>query len=117
MGNVISIAVVRAERMRQTLAIHARNGETVIIDVAIGPVLAERIICRDGFAEVLNSVGEYCVVNYGDIRAIRPASVAQTGVFNTRGEFSLSHKPAAFHKPAASAQTIAVLPFRRRRSQ
>lgn len=97
--------------MRQALSVHARKGEAVMIDVAAGSILAERVICRDAFTEILNSFGEYFVVDYADIRSIRPAAVAQTSVVNARGEFS----PA--FGPVTPTRTVPVLPFTRRGSQ
>ena len=67
--------------------IHARNGETVIVETRGGTIVAEKITCREPFAEILNSFGDYFVVDYADIRSIRPAAVAQTSVVNARGEF------------------------------
>jgi hypothetical protein len=106
MSNVIPIAAVRAARTRQALNIHARNGETMILETRGGTMIAEKITCREAFAEILNSFGDYFVVDYGDIRSIRPAAVAQT--VNARGEFLLA-------APAVIASTPdAILPFARR---
>jgi hypothetical protein len=68
MNNVISIAAVRAERLKQALSIHARNGERVIIETRTGLIAADKITCRGGFAEILNSFGDYFVVGAGDGR-------------------------------------------------
>jgi len=112
MNNVISIAAVRSEKLKQALSIHARNGEAVIVEARTGAIFAERIICRDRFAEIFNSVGDHVVVDYSDIRSIRPAAVAQTSVVNSHGEF------LTVQQPAVGTRTVPILPFvlRRRRS-
>jgi hypothetical protein len=109
MSNVISIASMRADRLKQALSSYACSDEAVIIELAAGSIVAGRIICRDLFAEILDRVGEYFVVAYGDIRSLRAVSVEQTSVVNFRGEFSQSHK--------TGPQTVSVLPFRHRRRQ
>lgn len=109
MSNVISIAAVRAERLKQTLAIHGRNGETVVIETRTGSMTAEEINCRERFAEILDNFGDYFVIDYNDIRSLQPAAVAQTSVVNARGEFLPVHNPAAASRP------VAIIPFVRRR--
>ncbi len=109
MSNVISIAAVRAERTRQALAVHARNGETVIVETRTGSIIAEKIACGERFAEILNSFGDYFVVDYTDVRSVRPAAaVVQTSVVNARGEFL----PVA--GAANATHAVAILPFARR---
>lgn len=108
MSNIISIAAVRAERTRQTLSTHSRNGGTVVIETLGGTIIAEKITCRERFAEILNTSGDYFVVEYADIRSFRPAAVAQTSVVNARGEFI----PA--HNAVTAAPAVAILPFARR---
>ena len=105
MSNVISIAAVRAEKLKQALSIHSQKRETVIIEVRTGTIFAERIICRDRFAEILNSVGDYFVVDYADIRSLHPAAVVQTSVVNARGEFLTAQNSAS------ATRTVPVLPF------
>jgi hypothetical protein len=111
MSNVISIAAMRADRLKQALSSYACSDEAVIIQLAGGSIVAGRIICRDLFAEILDGVGEYFVVDYGGIRSSRAVSVEQTSVVNFRGEFSQSHKPLT------STQTVFVLPFTHQRRQ
>jgi molybdopterin biosynthesis enzyme len=105
MSNVISIAAVRAEKLKQALSIHSQKRETVIIEVRTGTIFAERIICRDRFAEILNSAGDYLVLDYADIRSVRSATVAQTSIVNGSGEF----QPA--HQFVAGTRTVPILPF------
>lgn len=112
MSNVISIAAVRAERLKQALALHSRNGEPVLVVTRTGAISAEKIICRGHFAEILNALGDYFVVDYADIRALRPVTIAQHSVVNARGEF------APIHEAVTASQSGAVLhfaPFQRRR--
>lgn len=109
MSNVISIDAVRAERLKQAFAIHARNGETVIIEARSGPVVAERIVCRDRIAEILDDSGGYQVIAYNDIRSLHVAPVVQTSVVNARGEFLPTLNLTAASRPAA------ILPFALRR--
>ncbi|MFZ5691020.1 MAG: hypothetical protein ACOY5F_07165 [Pseudomonadota bacterium] len=107
MSKVISITAVRAERLKQVLAIHAGKRETVIVETAGGHVSAEKIICRERFVEILDVNGDYRVIDYSDIRAVRAAALAQTSVVNARGEFMPTLKLAASSRPAA------ILPFDR----
>lgn len=108
MTNVISFAAVRTERLRQALSIHARNGETVVIETRTGQICADKITCRGDFAEVLNSFGEYFVVGYADIRSMRPATGPQTSVISVHGDFIQDHDTVI------PARTVAILPFARR---
>ena len=109
MSNVISIAAVRSEKLKQALSTHSREGEAAIIETRTGTILAERIICRDRFAEILNSIGDYLVLDYADIRSIRTAAVAQTSIVNANGGF----QPAP--QLAVVARTVPILPFAPRR--
>jgi hypothetical protein len=108
MSNIISIAAVRAKRLKQALAIHGRDGETLIIETRTGTIAAEKINCRDRFAEILDSFGDYFVIDYDDIRSVQPAAIAQTSVVNARGEFLPAHNPATGPRP------VAILPFAKR---
>jgi hypothetical protein len=106
MNNVISIAAVRSEKMKQALSVHCRTGEAAIVEARrAGTILAERIICRDQFAEILNSVGDYLVLDYADIRSIRPAAVAQTSIVNASGGFQFAPQITP------GTRTVPVLPF------
>ena len=112
MSNVISIAAVRAERLKQALAIHSRNGESVVIETRNGSISAEKITCRGRFAEILNAFGDYFVIDYADIRSLRPVAVAQHSAVNARGDF------IPVHEAVTAAAPVAILPFtalRRRR--
>lgn len=108
MNNVISFAAVRAERLKQALSAHARNGETVVVETPSGPIAAEKITCRGRFAEIFNSLGDYFVVDYSDIRSLRPVALAQTSVVNARGDF------LPFHETVTAARPVEILPFARR---
>jgi hypothetical protein len=105
MSKVISIAAVRSEKMKQALSVLSRNGEAAIIEARTGSILAERIICRDQFAEILDNVGDYLVLEYANIRSIRPAVVTQTSVVNASGGFQF------VPQLKATARTVPVLPF------
>jgi hypothetical protein len=88
MGNVISLADIRNGRMKDTLLVYALEGETAIVETRTSLVTAEKILCRDTFAEMFNSVGDYFAVNYSDIRDIRPAtSAVQTSAVNAPGDW------------------------------
>ncbi len=76
-----------------------------MIETRNGTISAERIACRDLFAEVLDSFGDYFVVDYNDIRSLQPAAVAQTSVVNARGEF------LPFHNSATTLGRVAIIPF------
>ncbi|MGV3635346.1 MAG: hypothetical protein ACO1NY_13430 [Pseudorhodoplanes sp.] len=108
MSNIISIAAVRGEKLKQALTIHSRQGDAVVIETRSRRVTAERINCRELFVEVLDGRGDYLVIDYNDIRALHAMAIAQTSVVNARGEFL----PA--HNPAAAAGPVAILPFLRR---
>jgi hypothetical protein len=109
MSNVVSFVKIRAERLKQALSIHERNGETVIIQTRTGVISAERISCRARFAEVLDSAGGYTIVDYEDLIGLSPVGLAQTSVVNARGEF------LPIHNQASASQPGAVLPFARRK--
>lgn len=109
MSNVISIAEVRSARVRRTLASHARNGDSVILETRTELIAAEKIACRERFAEILTGAGDYYVVGYADIRAVRPVALAHSSVVNARGDF------LAFHDTVIPTQPVAILPFERRR--
>jgi hypothetical protein len=105
MNKVISIAAARSEKMKQALSVLSRNGEAAIIEARTGSILAERIICRDQFAEILDNVGDYQVLEYANIRSVRPAAVTQTSVVNASGGFQF------VPQLTATARTVPVLPF------
>lgn len=107
MSNVIVISAVRAERLKQALAIHARNGESVIVETSGGRIYAEKIACRNRFVELLDRNGDYRVIGYDEIRALHSV-IAQTSVVNARGEFMPAFSPTAATRPAA------ILPFSHR---
>lgn len=111
MSNVISIAAVRAERLKQRLAIHARHREPVILETRSGRVTAEKIVCRERLAEILDGNGNYLVVDYNDLRVLHAAPVAQTSVVNARGEFL----PALNLTPVSRPAPILPFALRRRR--
>jgi hypothetical protein len=105
MNNVISFAEARARRLKEALAIYSRNGEPAIVETRTGWISAEKITCRGRFAEILNAYGDYFVIDYADIRSVRPGAVAQHSVVNARGDFT----------PIPDIETVpaqvAILPF------
>jgi hypothetical protein len=105
MDNVISIAAVRAEKLKQALATHSRNGDLVVVETRNGLISAEKITCRGRFAEILNDLGDYFVIDYADIRSLRPVVVAQHSVVNARGDF------IPVHEAVSAAESVSVLPF------
>ena len=107
MNNVISLSDMRAAKLKHALTTHARNGEAVVVETRTGLISAEKINCRDQFAEILNSFGDYFVVDYADIRSVRPAA-AQTSIVNASGDF------VSAHGLVIAARTVEVLPFSRR---
>lgn len=88
MGIVISLVDIRNGRMKDTLLVYALEGETAIVETRTCLITAEKILCRDTFAEMFNSVGDYFAVDYSDIRDIRPAtSAVQTSAMNASGDW------------------------------
>ncbi len=113
MSNVISIAAIRSEKLKQVVSRYASSGEAVVIETRTGPIYTHRMTCRERFVEILNTVGDYSVVEFSDIHSIRPATVAQTSVVNARGEFLPVQN-------RTSAQSVGpILPFepRKRRTR
>jgi hypothetical protein len=108
MSNVICIAGIRAQRVKEALNIHCRKGEAIVIETRQARVLAERLICRERFAEVLDAFGNYFVIDYNDIISLHTNEVAQTSVVNARGEFFTADKAAATSRP------VTILPFEQR---
>jgi hypothetical protein len=111
MDNVISLAAVRAERARTALSNLSRTAEPAIVETRSGRISAQKITCHKTFAEILNCFGDYFVVDYADVRSVRPAALAQTSVLDARGNFVSAPDVA----PTPSA--VAILPFARRRSR
>jgi len=111
MSNVISIAAVRADRVKRSLADHGQRGEFTLIETKTGLISAKTVVCRERFAEILNVFGDYSVVDYAEIRSVRPVAVAQHSVINAHGDFVPAHEPARAPTP------VAVLPFTPRRKQ
>lgn len=88
MGNVISLVDIRNGRMRDTLLVYVLEGKTAIVETQTGLITAEKILCRETFAEMFNSAGDYFAVNYADIREVRPAAFAmQTSTVNASGDW------------------------------
>jgi hypothetical protein len=109
MNNVVSLAKVRSESLKQALATHGRNGATIIVETRSGTVSAEKFNCRDRSVEILDGFGDYFVIDYADIRSLQSAAaVAQTSVVNARGEFLPARNPATATGP------VVILPFTRR---
>lgn len=114
MSNIISLAEGRSEKLKQALSVHGSEGEATIIEAGAGTIFArtisaQRTICRDRFAEILDSAGDYLVVDYADIRSIRPAAVAQTGIINANGGFQF------VQHSTSEPPTVPVLSFEPRR--
>lgn len=105
MSNVIPIAAMRAERLKRALEAYGRNGEPVIVETRTAQIFAEKITCRGRFAEILNGFGDYFVIDYADIRSLRPIAVAQNSAVNAWGEF------IPVHEAVASPSQVAVVPF------
>lgn len=106
MNNVVSLAKVRSESLKQALATHGRNGATIIVETRSGTVSAEKFNCRDRSVEILDGFGDYFVIDYADIRSLQSAAaVAQTSVVNARGEFLPARNPATATGP------VVILPF------
>ncbi len=105
MSNVVPIAAKRAERLKRALEAYGRSGESVIVETRTAQIFAEKITCRGRFAEILNEFGDYFVIDYADIRGLRPVAVAQTSAVNARGEF------IPVHEAVTSPSQVPVLPF------
>jgi hypothetical protein len=80
----------------------------VVIETRTGLITAEKITCRERFAEVLNSFGDYFVIDYADIRSLKPATAVHTSVVNARGDF------LPLHNTVTATRTVEILPFARR---
>ena len=88
MGIVISLTDIRNGRMKDTLLVYALEGEIAIIETRTSLIVADKILCRDTFAEIFNSAGDYFAVDYSDIRDVRPATWAvQTSAVNASGDW------------------------------
>ncbi len=88
MGNVISLVDVRNSRMKDTLLVYALERETAIVETRTSLITAEKILCRETFAEVFNTAGDYVVVKYADIHDIRPMAFGmQTSAVNASGDW------------------------------
>ncbi|RKE69726.1 hypothetical protein DFP91_4165 [Pseudorhodoplanes sinuspersici] len=88
MGIVISLTDIRNGRMRNTLLSYALEGESAMVETRASLIAAEKILCRDTFAEMFNSAGDYFAVDYSDIRDVRPARwSAQTSAVNASGDW------------------------------
>lgn len=93
MSTVISLTNIRNGRMKDTLLSYALEGETAIVETRTSLIAAEKILCRDAYAEMFNSAGDYFAVYYSDIRDIRPATrAAQTSAVNASGDWVLARE-------------------------
>ena len=88
MSNVISLAERRNAKIRDRILTFALNGEAVILETRTGLIRADRLICRDNAAHVYNSHGEsFVVVEYRDIRDVRPGVTPQISVVSESGDW------------------------------
>jgi len=87
MSQVISFADFRNAKIRDRLLTFGLNGEAVIIETRTGLIRADRFVCREHSAEIINSYGENTIVGYGDIRDVRPAVVPQISIVSSSGDW------------------------------
>lgn len=109
MDNVVSLVDVRNGRLRSQLLSHAKAGETVVIETRTGLISAEKILCRASFAEILNTFGDYFVVEYADIKSMRAVSTVQTSAVNGAGDWV-----TVAHDRMPRVTTSRIVPFRGR---
>lgn len=95
MAEIISFAERRNARLRDRLVTFARNGEPVLLETRTGLIRADRLICLDHAAQILNSWGEKLAVSYADIREVRPAVTAQLSTIDDYGDFVVPSDLAA----------------------
>ena len=108
MSQVISFAAYRNAKIRDRLLAFALNGEAAIIQTRTGPIRAERMICLDHAAEIRNSLGETCFVDYSEIREVRPGSTPQISAVSASGDWIVPQDGIARTEPSR------VLAFARR---
>lgn len=87
MAEIISFAERHNAKIRDRLMNFALNREAVILETRTGAIRADRLICRENAAEIVNSTSHNVVVGYGEIRHIRPAITPQISVINAHGDF------------------------------
>ncbi len=112
MAEIISFAERRNARLRDRLMTFALKGEPVIIETRTGLVRADRVICGETVASVLNSWGEKVAIGYGEIRDVRPGVVPQLSTISDHGDFVV---PNHFVAPTEPTRILAFArPGRRR---
>jgi hypothetical protein len=87
MAEIISFAERRNAKIRDRLMTFALQGEAVIIETRTGLVRADRLICRDHVAEIINSWGESVVIGYGEVRDVRPGVIPQLSTVSAAGDW------------------------------
>ncbi len=87
MAEIISFAERRSAKIRDRLMTLALKGEAVIIETRAGPVRADRLICREHAAEIVNAWGEGFVIGYGEIREVRPGVTPQLSTISAAGDW------------------------------
>lgn len=114
MSNVISFCSVRSARWKDALVLYSRSGDTAIVETKTGLICAEKITCRSAFAEIINAFGDYHIVDYADIRSVRPSAASQTSVVNAHGDWAPIHETVTAARSASAVSESAVLAFPRR---
>ncbi len=87
MADIISFTEHRNAKIRERLTSFALNGESVVIETRTGLIRADRLICREHAAEIINSLSHNLVIGYGEIRQVRPAITPQVSVISAHGDF------------------------------
>ena len=97
MADIISFAERRNAKIRDRLMTFSLRGEAVIIETRTGLIRADRLICSDLGAEILNSSGERSVIGYRDIRDVRAGLTPQISTISDHGDFVV---PTGFVAPS-----------------
>jgi hypothetical protein len=72
MGNVISYAAIRAEKVKAKLCALADSQSPGLVETQHGPIDAQRIFCRDSVAVLIDRYGVQTRLAYGDIADVSP---------------------------------------------
>jgi hypothetical protein len=100
MSQVISFAEYRNAKIRDRMLTLALNGEAVILETHNGLIRAERVICLEHVAEIRNSHGGTSIVDYSDVRDVRPGATPQISAVSAAGDWVLPSDGIARTEPS-----------------
>ncbi len=72
MGQIVSLADFRRDKLKASLCKLARSGSPVIVETRTTTIAAMKIFCRDLFAILIDKFGYQNSVNYSEITDISP---------------------------------------------